>query len=563
MWITVQPIATDIRRNPTRDAIVSAAVAVAAAIVVASYLGVARRSSVPFYTYQEAFGPAVMQACGRGFVNPLPATGSPLAKFLAPERDRFDCSELPVNVEDRDPTPYQHAERYLLLASTTIWKITGISWRALDVLVVVLAAFTMAFAYLVFRLVLPAWLSVILTLFWLVSPLHLRSLTALRDYSKAPFFVLTVLVIGTIVLRRTSSRRLAALAAILGAALGVGFGFRLDVGLNLVPFAAAVALFDAGGLVGRVRAKLVALVLCGTAFWLCARPAMGVYQGGNVWHVALLGLMEPFDQRLGTSPSVYSFGGSYSDDLVDATVAGYAARVESGDSGMDASTPAYGTIRRRYFLALAHEFPADLAIRGWASIIKVLNLPFAITYGDVPAGIRSRVIERVYRIRAWAMTRAEGITPVLLCGMVLALTIDRPRCAIALATLVAFFAAYPMIQFDARHIFPLEILSLWINAVVIWLLIQRWSDLRRRLADSGTVRRMLALGVLAILLVAGSMASMRRYQSDRVRELLASYVHAAAAPVEMTIGATTDGIERLGVALSPSGSQSTPILTEM
>jgi hypothetical protein len=198
----------------------------------------AHRSSVPFYSNQEAFGPGVMQACGRGFVNPSPAGGSPLARFLAPERDRFDCSELPANLEYRELSPYQYAERYLLLACAGIWKMTGISWQALDVLAVVFAAFTMAFAYLFFRLVLPVWLSVPLTLLWLASPLHLRSLTALRDYSKAPFLVLTLLVIGTIVLRRTSSKRLAALSALLGAALDVGFGFRFDVGLNLVPFTA-------------------------------------------------------------------------------------------------------------------------------------------------------------------------------------------------------------------------------------------------------------------------------------------------------------------------------------
>src|SRR5262249_32097515 len=138
-------------RRWTRDAMISAALAVLAAIVGTSYLGVAHRSSVPFYTYQEAFGPAVMEACGRGFVNPSPAAGSPLARFLAPERDRVECSELPANLEYRNPSPYQHAERYLLLASAGIWKITGVSWRALDVLAVVFVAFTIAVAYLFFR----------------------------------------------------------------------------------------------------------------------------------------------------------------------------------------------------------------------------------------------------------------------------------------------------------------------------------------------------------------------------------------------------------------------------
>jgi hypothetical protein len=74
---------------------------------------------------------------------------------------------------------------------------------------------------------------------------------------------------------------------------------------------------------------------------------------------------------------------------------------------------------------------------------------------------------------------------------------------------------------------------------------------------------MLAIGVSTILLIVGSMALVRRYQSGRVRELLAAYMHAPSSPVEMTPSATADVTERLRIALSPSGSQSAPVLTEM
>ena len=44
--------------------------------------------------YQEEFGPAVMMACGRGYVNPDPATAPALDSFLQRTRDSFSCSDL-------------------------------------------------------------------------------------------------------------------------------------------------------------------------------------------------------------------------------------------------------------------------------------------------------------------------------------------------------------------------------------------------------------------------------------------------------------------------------------
>src|SRR5436190_1097379 len=231
-----------------RDVAISLILGVIAALAGASYLDAARRSAVPFYFYQPAFGPAVMEACGRGFVDPSPAAGSPLAKFLSQETNQFDCDKLDATVAPGELSAYQLAERYLLLAAAGVWKITGISWRSVDAIAATFIGATIALVYLVFRLVLPRGLSAGLALLWLTSPAQLYVLTALRDYSKAPFFVLTILVIGTIVLRPLSARAMIAVSALLGAALGIGFGFRTDVMVNLAPFVVTVACLAPGGL---------------------------------------------------------------------------------------------------------------------------------------------------------------------------------------------------------------------------------------------------------------------------------------------------------------------------
>ncbi|HET9830478.1 MAG TPA: hypothetical protein VFP91_02160, partial [Vicinamibacterales bacterium] len=91
-----------------------------AAIVATAYLAAARRSNLPFFSYQLAYGPAVMAACGRGFVNPSSDSSSPLTKFLSQERTRFDCAGLDTNVSQTELTPYQRSERYLLIASALV-----------------------------------------------------------------------------------------------------------------------------------------------------------------------------------------------------------------------------------------------------------------------------------------------------------------------------------------------------------------------------------------------------------------------------------------------------------
>jgi hypothetical protein len=550
-------------RGRNRDAVVCAILGVVATIVGASYLGAARRAGVPFNFYQPAFGPAVMAACGRGFVNPVPAAGSPLAKFLSEGAARFDCATLESHVEQNSWTPFQQSERYLLLASAGVWTTLGITWRSLDVIGGMFFGLSIALVYLVFRLALPTWLSAGLSIVWLTSPGHLLFLTTLRDCSKAPFFVLTILVVATVILKRMSARRLIAVSAVLGMALGIGFGFRTDVAINLAPFVAAVMLFSPDGLRRRFGTRVLAIVVCVSAFWMCARPVLNAYRGGNnLWHVSLLGLMDPFDQHLGVTPSIYSFGNSYSDDLMITIVNSYAARVQPGAAEMTDTTPEYERFTRRYFFDLVRTFPADFAIRCWASVIKVLNLPFAITYGDVPLGVRSTAMRTLYRVRMWLLAIAEGITPALLCGLIVALAIDSSRYAIALAALVLFFAAYPTLQYDGRHVFHLEFVPLWIDAVALWGLVSNASEIRHWFFERRAVRRMLWTAAAIAVVVVGPMSILRRSQPSRVRRMAADYANASKNEVVVDALDISDQTTRLRIAMPPT-TEDVPVAADM
>src|SRR5262249_1427671 len=104
------------------------------------------------YFYQSEFGPAVMVACGRGFLNPDTDTIPPLAAFLSQQTDAFDCASLPASISASDPDPYQRVSRYLELTVALIWKVTGVSWSRLVVLPGILFGCVAALYYGLFRL---------------------------------------------------------------------------------------------------------------------------------------------------------------------------------------------------------------------------------------------------------------------------------------------------------------------------------------------------------------------------------------------------------------------------
>ena len=77
--------------------------------------------------YQAYFEPAVMLACGRGFLlahPPVPA----VQNFLQQRTDRLSCDEIPKSTGLSDYGLYQRTWLYLMLAVALTWKLLGVSW---------------------------------------------------------------------------------------------------------------------------------------------------------------------------------------------------------------------------------------------------------------------------------------------------------------------------------------------------------------------------------------------------------------------------------------------------
>ena len=97
------------------DAYLIAGIGAASVLFALWYLPAYRVTGVvPPAFYQAEFGPAVMQACGRGFVNVDVMTAPALHAFLDQRVDRLRCEELPEAVRVVPLGAFQGTSRYLM-----------------------------------------------------------------------------------------------------------------------------------------------------------------------------------------------------------------------------------------------------------------------------------------------------------------------------------------------------------------------------------------------------------------------------------------------------------------
>src|SRR5439155_27198795 len=134
----------------------------------------------------------------------------------------------------------------------------------------------------------------------------------IRSSAKGPFHIATILTMGVVVLGPTDRRRAIGLSALGGAIVGLGFGFRADLVVALVPFVIALAFLVPPTV--SIPARMVSVVVFIVSFVVMAFPVLrDLSKGGNNGHVIMLGLFADFDGPLRIEPSVYQFGGRYVD----------------------------------------------------------------------------------------------------------------------------------------------------------------------------------------------------------------------------------------------------------
>ena len=461
-------------------------------------------------------------------------------------RDRPDTIDFappgPVVARDvdwrryfRDPeqanlVPYQHFELYLLGAAAVCWRILGVSWTALYPLFAILYGATVAVGYGLFRLGMRRIFAVLCAFMLAIAPLHLQQVPHYRDYSKAPFMLAAILVMGLLAKRTFTWRGHLALGALGGAAIGIGVGFRPDVSICLPPFIIVTLLFLPGGLLRAWKSKLLVLAAFFATYYLSAWPILrALSAGSNVAHAALLGLLAFCDARLGLAAPLYDFGNPYLDYYVRTAVQSYAQRIHGHDGTLLISSPLYETYCWRYYLDIATRFPADLALRAYASVLRVLDEMRVSVDRPAPRGITNAVVVAMYKARVVFLNGLIG-SGRYYTGLALAMIgAANLRLGFCVFFLLLYFAGYPAIQFNLRHCFHLEFISLW---VLGFLAQQALDAIRTTLKhtakpwDNATLRRATAFIAPAVLLIVLPVFSLRVYQRHTANAFLHACIEA-------------------------------------
>ena len=333
------------------DGLAVIAVFAVALSIGAAYHRIFVATGAPWAFGQTEFAAAVAQACGHGFID-IPAQASPnLLPFLNVQRDTFSCDELPASLEPLPPNLTQRLYRYLMSSVALLWKWQGaISWSGVGSLSALLFALTAVAAYFLFRLGVGPLLAAAAALLLAVSPNQLGMIVYLRDYAKAPFLLGLMALLGLFVSRRMTPRSFAVAAAAYGLVLGIGFGFRNDLLITVLPFVVTVWLFHPDGPFRSLKVKAIATAVAAATFLVVAWPIIRGYEkGSNTGHVALLGLTSSFEPPLGVRGSLYEWSDIYDDGYASSLIRAYSTRMHGKDvSYLERRVrPRHGGVRAR------------------------------------------------------------------------------------------------------------------------------------------------------------------------------------------------------------------------
>lgn len=521
----------------------------------------------PFF-YQSNFEPAVMLACGRGF-GVMATPPQELTEFLQVKRDDFDCARLPESTAVQPLTSAANANWYYLYgASAAVWGLTGVSWAALDLLVSLMSGVGAVMLFGLFRMAAGRVVSLAFALILTLSPPNLTRLLSLRDYSKAPFVLAAILILAILLMRPLSRARMLVLAGLYGAVVGFGYGFRTDLAV-MVPFGAlVVALFPPGALRANwLRNGLAVGVLLST-FAVVAAPVIGGLKlGGCQFHFSLLGLTNPLTDELRLMPSIYRFGDQLTDEFIDLKAGDFASRV------LDAPVPAqcsaeYDDATRKLYTAMVTTFPADQAVRAYASVLMILRVGLAVPemMQPMPPFPASAVASSGYAIVSPVTSLMAPAGPLLVMVAIGIAWAQSVRLGLALSAFVLFLGGYPAIRFEERHWFHLRFLPWWALLVVVAQLLPA---ARRDWTRLAIVRGVVGVSGLLVVLAA-ALGALRIVQARSVRELVGQYLAAPTDPVTSVVergsfvrvdwqpqdyGARPEhrGSDLLAVSVDPSG----------
>jgi len=469
------------------------------------------------------FVPSLFIASGWGFVVPEDYNAPELAPFLRREATRFDPDTLPPDLAVTAPFSWDQRHRYLYYAGALIWMVFGISWTAMKLLPVLLYGAMWPLLFRIFRLAGGRRLSAAFTALFMLSPSIIELHWTVRDFSKAPFFLAVILIIGMMVQRRMTAKRLIGLALLAGLIAGIGVGFRRDLVMSMLPALAAVIMAPRMITPRPWITKAAAATVMFGAFALAGAPIHSAYTGVGDPHDAVMGFSRLVDSGLGVKQADYQQMSVQSDFQVHATMVSGARRADGEIVGRYVRPEQISAAGMDLVQWLVLTYPADVVTRALASARWALS-------GGIP----------IIQIPAWFVSLIGIALPAITLFIVGSASLRR---GLALTLVAAPLFTYIALQFGLRHGFHLTFAPMWCTLFLYtqWVLYRRYRRARGIRPDAaipapaylrrdGQLRGVLILAITACLLFTPLVAA-RAIQHHNVSALVARYLEAERAPI--------------------------------
>lgn len=408
----------------------------------------------------DLFIPAIMMNAGLGFSNIHPENVPNLRSFLDFQTPDFDIQNIPETPERTPLHPYQEFHRYLVYTVALCWKLWGINWDSMKILLGFYLLLTCMGVYAICRLAMNPFLALFVVFAFLLSPAVTSTLPILRDFAKAPFILGVAYCLACIVFRKNKRTHFFIYVLLAGLLLGLGMGFRRDV-MIFVPISIFFLFF---GSIKRARyaigAKITATILLVAIFLLAGWPIhKSLLQSGYLAaHDTIMGFSSFSDHELGliqpaSCEKHYLLNDMYS-TIKAHYAAGMGATFPKSEYQERAAEPAFDVeVKRAYVNKIIMTFPADMLSRAYAAVMNTIS------------GLTQTPI-KVEKYGLWF----TGIALLLIAA-------NSPLRAWLLLAMLCCFCGYTSIQYAVRHAFhtsfvPFFFLGLLLQQVTTYTLRQ-------------------------------------------------------------------------------------------
>ncbi|MBI4403478.1 MAG: hypothetical protein HY537_04920 [Deltaproteobacteria bacterium] len=362
--------------------------------------------------------------------------------------------------------------------------------------------------YGIFRLAMGRTVAVLFCLCVAASNFQLFQVgsSPLRDYLRVPYLLALLFFMGALVRWGTSYNRFLKLSGAMGLTIGLGQYLREELIFFSVPAVLTILAFCPPGVCLRKRlGGLVVFLFC-----LYMTVPFPLVRFHPLEFAA--GYMSPMDQELKLSRPPYDIGYLFIDEHIGA------------------NTELFGSLypdmppRLAFIRPYLSYFPADLLVRIYASLSRVFELAFV--YQLAPQGVHQAWLTHLYSIKSLVQSALFPFSIPLAVFTFLCLALCSLRMAGLYLVWSCFVGALITTQFFGRNFAYMEFLSWWNFGFLTQLI---WKLSRRQLPRPTikTLLRCTALTMALIVLAAGSLFALRKYQTVKVQELFYKYDHAA------------------------------------